>query len=81
MYYVYFIQSLKDDSVYIGSTADLRKRFKEHNTGQSTYTKSRTPYTLIYYEAYLTKMAAGKREIELKRSWSKKEEILKRLSI
>jgi len=81
MEYVYFIQSQKDKSVYVGSTLDLIKRYREHNSGQSTYTKSRIPYKLVYYEAYLSKKAALKREIELKKSWSKKEEILKRLAV
>ena len=81
MHYVYFIQSLNDRSVYVGSTSDLKKRFKEHNMGQSTYTKSRLPYKLIYYEAYSEKKQARTREIELKKSWGKKEEVLKRLGI
>ena len=53
MFYSYVLESLKDKRWYTGSTNDLRKRFKEHNTGKSTYTKYRGPYELIYYEACL----------------------------
>ena len=32
-HYVYVLQSIKNDSLYIGYTADLKKRFQEHNRG------------------------------------------------
>lgn len=52
--------------MYTGYTADLRKRFKEHNDGKSTYTKQRRPYELIYYEACLNEEDAKAREKYLK---------------
>ena len=67
MHYVYLIRSLKDSSLYIGSTSDLRQRFKEHNALQSQSTKGHAPFELIYYEAYKAKRDALKREIQLKR--------------
>ena len=30
-YYVYVLQSMKNSSLYIGYTTDLRKRLQEHN--------------------------------------------------
>lgn len=65
-YYTYVLQSLKDGKWYIGYTNDLRKRFKEHNAGKSTYTKGRGPYTIIYYEACLNQDDARSRELYLK---------------
>lgn len=65
-FYAYILQSEKSDKLYIGYTNDLRKRFKEHNSGQSTYTKSRGPYKIIYYEASLSEEDARSREIYLK---------------
>ena len=65
-YYVYILQSLKDNSLYIGHTSDLRKRFKEHNDGESQATKPFRPYKLIFYEAFLNKIDAKHREEYLK---------------
>ncbi|MFH0846060.1 MAG: GIY-YIG nuclease family protein, partial [Patescibacteria group bacterium] len=31
MFYLYILGSQKDKNIYIGSTNNLRKRFKEHN--------------------------------------------------
>jgi len=79
MFYTYVIQSLKDSSTYIGSTGDLRKRFKEHNQGKTKSIKHKKPFKLIYYEAYETKTQARKREFELKKQGQKKERLYQRL--
>jgi putative endonuclease len=67
MFYVYILQGRKDGNVYIGYTSDLRRRLKEHNNGESTYTRSRGPYNLVYYEAYRSRSDAQDREKNLKR--------------
>jgi len=79
MFYAYVLQSLTDNFTYIGSTEDLKKRFKEHNSGKTKSIKHRLPFKLVYYEAYETKYLARKREIELKKNSSKKEELFKRI--
>ena len=61
MYYVYILQSIKDKKLYIGFTANLRRRFKEHQKGNSKSTKIRRPFRLIYYEAHLSKKDAQKK--------------------
>ncbi|MCK4357724.1 MAG: GIY-YIG nuclease family protein [Candidatus Cloacimonetes bacterium] len=66
MFYVYVLKSKKDRNLYIGSTNDLRRRMREHNTGRVFSTKSRRPFELIYYEAYKTEKDARKREKALK---------------
>ena len=66
MFYLYILQSKKDFNLYIGSTNDLRKRFKEHNSGMVRSTKHRIPFDLIYYEAYESEKDARKREHNLK---------------
>lgn len=66
MFYTYIIKSKKNGELYTGYTNNLRKRFKEHNNGKSTYTKSRGPYELIYYEACLDKDDARSRGLYLK---------------
>lgn len=66
MYYVYILKSLKDHSLYIGYTNNIERRFFEHNSGQSTYTKSRCPWIVVYYEAFKNLEDAKKREKALK---------------
>lgn len=66
MFYVYVLKSKKDGEMYIGSTNDLRRRIQEHNSGLVGSTKSRTPFELVYYEAYKSEKDARKREQNLK---------------
>ena len=67
-FYVYVLQSEKDNSLYIGFSSDLRKRLKEHNRGLNFSTKSHRPWNLIHYEAYLSQSDAKRRESYLKTS-------------
>ena len=66
MTYVYVLQSVADRGLYIGMTSDLRRRFDEHQRGESQSTQGRRPWTLIYYEAYLEESDAAGRETFLK---------------
>jgi len=71
-YYVYILHSEKDHEFYTGTTHDLRKRVKEHNSGKNISTSYRRPLKLIYYEAYLLKKDAETREKYLKTSMGKR---------
>ncbi len=62
MFYVYVLQSLADTGLYIGFSADLDRRLKEHQNGESFATSFRGPWKLIYYEAYLEQLDAQGRE-------------------
>jgi len=55
MFYRYILRSQQDNNLYTGSTNDLKRRFTEHNAGEVTSTKSRRPFLLVYYEAYVQK--------------------------
>ncbi len=66
MFYIYIIRSRKDGLLYTGSTNNLRKRLAEHNAGKIYSTKHRTPFELIYYEAYKAEKDARHREKNLK---------------
>ena len=66
MFYVYIIKSEKTRKYYVGSTNNLNKRIEEHNTGKSKYTSRGIPWDLIYYEIYLTRTLAMKKEKEIK---------------
>ena len=62
MFYTYILQSKKDETHYVGYTANLQKRLKIHNQGKVKYTKGHLPYTVIYFEEYSSKKEAKDRE-------------------
>lgn len=63
MYYTYILQSKRNGRKYVGSTDDLKRRFREHNSGQGgKYTHDNRPFVLIYYESYLNKKDAESAE-------------------
>ncbi|MCR4325284.1 MAG: GIY-YIG nuclease family protein [Patescibacteria group bacterium] len=66
MFYVYLLVSIKDSKGYIGSTSDLKRRLREHNSGEVPSTKPRRPFELVYYEAYRHEKDARLRESGLK---------------
>lgn len=72
MFYVYILQSLKDKSLYIGYTSDLKRRIEKHNKGRNLSTKPHIPYQLIYYEAFLNRIDAKNREVYLKSGYGLK---------
>ena len=73
MYYVYLLQSEKDQSTYIGYSDDLKKRVAHHNSGRVSFTRKHKPYKLVYYEAYLVEKDARIREINLKRKGGQRD--------
>ncbi len=70
-YYVYIIQSQKDESYYIGTTGDLSERILRHNQGRNKYTKTKRPWELLFFEEYPDRSCAMKREYAIKRRKSK----------
>lgn len=79
MHYVYVLKSLKDDKSYIGQTSDLKRRFAEHQNGDSVSTKNRKPFVLVYYEAYRAKADAVLRERKLKQFKNTYKRLMERL--
>ncbi len=65
MYYVYLVCREEDWQWYVGYTSDLRERLAEHNRG-SVSSRPESRFALIYYEAYLHKLDAIRRECFLK---------------
>ena len=66
MFYVYLLHSVRDSGLYIGYSADPRRRLSEHKEGASRATRYRGPWNLIYYEAYIEETDAVGRERYLK---------------
>ena len=54
MYYVYILQSQKDNKFYTGITNDLEIRLHQHNIGYSSTrsTKTRGPFILVFAQEY-----------------------------
>lgn len=71
-YYVYFLQSLKDESYYIGVSNNVSRRFKEHNIGLSKSTAPKKPWKLVRVEKYPDIKSAYQRERFLKAKKSRK---------
>lgn len=69
MFYVYALESEKGKELYFGYTKDLKRRFAEHNRGESFSTRKHGgKWKLIYYEACLEQSDAERREKYLKTS-------------
>ena len=72
MVYVYILQSSKDHKLYVGCTENLKLRFEQHIRGYAAATKLRRPFSLVYYEACLSKSDALHREKYLKTAYGKR---------
>lgn len=68
MFYVYVLESLTKDWLYVGFTPDLKARLAKHNNGLVSSTKPYRPFQVIHYEAYLNESDARRREKYLKTS-------------
>lgn len=66
-YQVYMLRC-GDGTLYTGSTNDLSRRLRAHQTGQGAkYTRSRLPVELVYQEPAADRSAALRREAAIKR--------------
>jgi len=72
VYYTYVLLSEKDKKLYIGYTSNLKRRYKEHTNGEVFATKGRLPLKLIFYEAFISKEDALRREKYFKTDPGKK---------
>lgn len=70
MFYTYVLQ-MNNENFYIGYTSDLKRRLAEHKSGSNNTTKKYLPVKLIFYEAYLNKKDAQRREVYFKTSKGK----------
>src|SRR3990167_10854166 len=57
-YYVYILLSIKDGSLYVGLTHDIKKRLREHENGLSGFTKGHLPYKLVFVSIFPDKFIA-----------------------
>lgn len=62
MYYVYFLKSLHNGDIYIGSCEDVAARLARHNAGRVKSTKGYCPWVLLGSEAFETRAKAVQME-------------------
>jgi len=68
-----------DGSLYTGVTTDIKRRIKEHNSGDkgAKYTKARRPVELVYQELCSSRSQAQAREFVVRNlSKTAKHELL-----
>ncbi|MBI3952393.1 MAG: GIY-YIG nuclease family protein [Candidatus Doudnabacteria bacterium] len=66
MFCVYFLKSLKNNDLYIGSCEDITVRLNRHNRGLVRSTKAYKPWYLVGQEEYNSRSDAVRRERSLK---------------
>lgn len=67
MYYTYILQSIEHpEHFYVGYTDNLKRRFKEHNSGKSIHTNKFKPWKIRGYIAFDTENKAKNFEQFLK---------------
>jgi len=74
MHGVYVLRSKKDSSLYVGYSADIKKRVNEHQKGKvlsTRDTRDRRPLEIIYCELYKNKKDAMRREKFFKSGWGR----------
>jgi len=71
-FFVYILFSELDRKLYIGYTADINARTKQHFDGKVASTAPRRPLKLIYYEAHLSQREVLKRERYFKTTLGKR---------
>jgi len=74
MFYFYILRC-KDNTLYSGSTNDIKTRESLHNQGKgSKYVRSRGGGKIVYFEKFRTLSKALRREAEVKK-WPKNKKI------
>lgn len=72
MYFVYILKSKTNQrKTYVGYTSDLKRRLRDHNSGQSEYSKPFSPWELEMYLAFasLSKAKAFERYLKEGGGW------------
>lgn len=78
MSWTVYVARCRDGSLYTGVTTDRARRLAEHNSGcGGSYTRSRIPVVMVYWELAPDRSAALRREGAIKRlSRAQKEKLV-----
>ena len=82
MTWTVYLARCRDGSLYTGITTDPERRLAEHNSGcGGSYTRSRIPVVMVYWESAKDRSGALRRERAIKRlSRVQKEALVARAS-
>jgi putative endonuclease len=73
MFYTYVLKSDMNSKRYVGQTSkDVFQRLQDHNNGSNKWTRINGPFRVVYFEEYVTKTEAIKREHFLKSGQGRK---------
>ncbi|HBT81235.1 TPA: endonuclease [Candidatus Giovannonibacteria bacterium] len=75
-YYIYILESAVSKEYYVGTTSNLERRIRQHNSGRVRSTRPMRPWHLKYQESYPNISSARTREMQIK-SWKKRSAIEK----
>ena len=68
MYYTYVVKSIRHDFYYKGHCENLDERLKQHNAGMTESIRPYIPFEIAYFEEFVTREDAIKREKYFKSS-------------
>ncbi len=77
MNFLYILKSDKNGRYYVGSTNNIERRLREHNSGKTISLKHLRPLTLVFKQTYAHLEDAKKIEQKLKKA--KSRNILKKI--
>jgi putative endonuclease len=73
--FCYILFSPSKDRFYVGHTCEeLKERLRKHNSNRHGFTGNNADWKVVYYEEFGEKLAAYKREREVK-SWKSRKKI------
>ena len=72
MPHTYILFSEKLNKYYIGSTSDINRRIEDHNRGKEKFTRTGTPWQIVYSEQFEILADARRRELQIKKQKSRK---------
>ena len=76
MFYTYIIFSEILNKYYIGSTTNIEERLVKHNHNHKGFTGNKSDWKIVYFEEYMIKTDALKRELQIKK-WKSRIKIEK----
>ncbi|MBI9068147.1 MAG: GIY-YIG nuclease family protein [Salinivirgaceae bacterium] len=75
-FFVYILESSKDDSFYIGQTQNIKARLEKHNSGYNKSTKNKKPWFIKFAIEVDSRSEAMNLERKLK-SLKKRDSLIK----
>lgn len=72
--WIVYILQCRSRRLYTGMTGDLLRRWREHLSGGSRFTKGDKPLGVVHVEAFSSKSEAARRERQLK-GWTRAKKL------